>query len=243
MDYRLALMTGIDIPIEECQLIAHQPSLTEIAFIGDKNFFIGAQCLCLYKSMFVEDKNALLDINNFQIFMMIMQEEEAKDKKEATKKLLMLLFPDKQVLFTPQSLLLKDENNETVIVDENNFEQLQNVLRKILCINEAPMDQQAFNPAGERAREIAQKLMRGRERIAAEKHDSDSNIFSQYLSVLSIGLHMPLASLTGLTVFQLYDLIERFYLWMNWDLDVRSRLAGGKPDEKADNWMKNIHTN
>ena len=129
------------------------------------------------------------------------------------------------------------------MVDESNFEQLQEVLRQIFCINLAPMDQQAFNPAGEKAREFAQNLMRGRERVAAEKHDSDSNIFSQYLSVLSIGLHMPLTSLTELTVFQLYDLIERFYLWMNWDLDVRSRLAGGKPDEKADNWMKNIHTN
>ena len=243
MDYRLALMTGIDIPIEECSLIAHQPSLTEIAFIGDNNYFTGAQCLCLYKSMFVEDKNVLSDINNFQIFMMIMQEEEAKDKKEATKKLLTLLFPDKQILFTPQSLLFRGEDNNSVVVDENNFEQFQDILRLIFCVNQTPMDQQAFNPAGNKAREIAQKLMRGRERIAPERNDSNTSIFSQYLSVLSIGLHIPLASLTELTVFQLYDLIERFYLWMNWDLDVRSRLAGGKPDEKADNWMKNIHTN
>jgi hypothetical protein len=29
--------------------------------------------------MFIEDKNALLTTNNFQIFMMIMQEKEAKD--------------------------------------------------------------------------------------------------------------------------------------------------------------------
>lgn len=242
MDYRLALMTGIDIPIESCQLIVHQPSITEIAFIGDKDYFVGVQCLCLYKSMFVEDKNALFDINNFQIFMMIMQEDEAKDKKEATKKLLTILFPDKQILFTPNSLLIRDDE-ETVIIDENNFEEFQDVLRQVFCVNLAPMDQQAFNPAGEKAREIAEKLMRGRQRIAEERHDSNSNIFSQYLSVLSVGLHLPLASLTELTVFQLYDLIERFYLWINWDLDIRSRLAGGKPDDKADNWMKNIHTN
>jgi len=30
-------------------------------------------------------------------------------------------------------------------------------------------------------------------------------------------------------------------LWLNWDLDIKSRLAGGKPDEHPDNWMKNIH--
>jgi len=29
--------------------------------------------------MFIEDKDALLNTNNFQIFMMIMQEKQAKD--------------------------------------------------------------------------------------------------------------------------------------------------------------------
>ena len=103
------------------------------------------------------------------------------------------------------------------------------------------MDYLAFNPAGEKAREIAKKLQRGRERIAAESNDKDSSIFSQYLSTLSVGLHMPLQSLVELTMFQLYDLIERYMLWVSWDLDVRMRLAGGKPDESPDNWMKNIH--
>jgi hypothetical protein len=35
MDYRLALMAGTDIPIPECQLTLHQPSIREIAFIGE----------------------------------------------------------------------------------------------------------------------------------------------------------------------------------------------------------------
>ena len=201
MDYRLALLTGIDIPVPQCQLTIHPPSIKEIALIGDKDFFAGVQCLCLYKSMFVEDKNVLSDINNFQIFMMIMQEKEAKDKKAAVK----------------------------------------GVLRQVFCMKNAPMDQVAFNPAGEKAREIAKKLQRGRERIAAERNDKDSSIFSQYLSTLSVGLHMPLQSLVELTMFQLYDLIERYMLWVSWDLDARMRLAGGKPDESPDNWMKNIH--
>ena len=34
-DLRAALMTGIDIPIPECQLIIHQPTLKEIALIGE----------------------------------------------------------------------------------------------------------------------------------------------------------------------------------------------------------------
>lgn len=240
MDYRLALLTGIDIPVPECQLTIHPPSIKEIALIGDKDFFIGVQCLCLYKSMFVEDKTGLSNVNNFQIFMMIMREKEAKDKKEATQKVLMLLFPEYKILFTPNSLLLQKES-ETIIIDANNFELLQEVLRQVFCMKNAPMDQTAFNPQGEKAREIAQKLQRGRDRIAAERNNQNSSIFTQYISTLSVGLRLPLQSMIELTMFQLYDLLERYMLWVNWDLDVRTRLAGGKPDDKPDNWMKNIH--
>ena len=240
-DIRLALMCGTDVPVPECQLSIHQPSISEISFIGEKDFFAGVQCLCLYKSMFVEDKNLLSDINNFQIFMMIMQEKKAKDKKEAVRKVLTLLFPDYNILFTPNSLLLQQKEKETVIIDINNFEQLQEIFRMIFCMKNAPMSQVAFNPAGDKAKEIAKKLQRGRERIAAEKNDTNSSVLSQYVSILSVGLHMPINELITLTMFQLYDLIERFMLWTNWDLDVKMRLAGGKPDNSPDNWMKNIH--
>ena len=244
IDTRLALICGTDIPVPECQLIVHQPSIKEISFIGEKDFFTGVQCLCLYKSMFVEDKDLLFDINNFQIFMMIMQEKEAKNKKQAVQKVLTLIFPTQQVIFTPNSLLFKsteEENTDMIIVDEKNFEFLQESLRKIFCMSMAPMDQQAFNPGGAKAKAIAEKLMKGRERIAAEKNSSNSSIFSQYLSILAVGFGQSLQQLTELTMFQLYDLIERYQLWVSWDLDVRIRIAGGKPDDKPDNWMKNLH--
>ena len=242
MDYRLALMTGVDIPVPECQVVVHQPSIIEISLIGEKDFFMGVQCLCLYKNMFIdEDKNVPSDINNFQIFMTIMKEPEAKEKKEATKQVLTLLFPFFKILFTPNSLLLQPEEGDAIIIDSNNFEELQDILRQVFCMKNAPMDQQTFNPQGEKAREIAKKIMRGRERIAAEKSDKNSSVFSQYLSTLTVGLGIPLKSLTELTMFQLYDLMERFILEINWDMDVKMRLAGGKPDNKPDNWMKNIH--
>ena len=241
IDTRLALITGIDFPVPECQLTIHQPSIQEIAFIGEKDFFTGVQCLCLYKSMFVEDKNLLSDINNFQIFMMIMQEKNARGKKEAVQRVLTIIFPTMNVIFTPNSLLFKPEEGETIIIDITNFEILQEALRKVFCISQGPMDQQPFNPGGDKAKAIAEKLMKGRERIAAEKNSSNSSIFSQYLSVLSVGLGQSIKTLTELTMFQLYDLVERYQLWISWDLDVRIRIAGGKPDDKPDNWMKNIH--
>lgn len=236
MDLRLALMSGIDIPVPECQVILHQPTIKEIAFIGNEDFFIGVQTLCLYKSMFVEDKKVLEEINNFQIFMTVMNDKECADKKRDVMQILTLLFPGAQILFTPRSLVIG-----SATIDANNFEFLQETLRLIFCSKTGPMDQQAFNPADDKAREIAQKLMRGRQRVAAQKGESNSCVFTQYISILTVALRIPPQELLNCTMYQLYDLMERYSLYNAWDLDVRVRLAGGKPDSQPDNWMKNIH--
>lgn len=241
MDYRLAMMCGIDLPVPQCGLTVHQPRIKEIGMIGEQDFFIGAQCLTINSSMFIQDKALLPEINNFQIFMTIMNEKESRDKKESTMQVLQILFPYYKPFITPRSLILNQEGHQ-VLIDENNFEHLQDVLRLVFCTKTGSMDQQSFNPANDKAREIAQKIMRGRERIAAQNGSSNTSIFSQYLSVLTVGLNsMSIQDMADLTIYQLYDLVERYNLYLAWDIDVRSRLAGGKPDKHPDNWMKNIH--
>lgn len=241
MDMRLALMTGVDIPIQECQLIMHQPTIKEISYIGETDFFIGVQTLGLNKTMFLQDKDVLDDVNNFQIFMTVINEKETEDKKRAVRQVLKISFPKYNVMFTPRSLIFQHESGN-VTIDENNFEILQEYIRSVFCSKSGPMDQQAFNPANAKAKEIADKLMRGRQRVAEINGTANSSVFSQYLSSLTVGLNsMSLNDLLNCTMFQLYDLLERYLLYTNWDIDLRSRLAGAKPDSKPDNWMKNIH--
>ena len=241
MDKRLALMCGTDIPVPECQIIIHQPSIKEIALIGESDFFSGIQCLCLNKSMFVKDESDLANTSNFQIFMTIMSEKEAADKKFAVQQVCTLLFPKYKIAFTPRSIMIIG-GEAPIMIDENNFEFLQAAITDICCLKTGPMDQQAFNPADAKAREIAEKLMRGRSRVAAQKGETNISIFSQYLSIITVGLNsMSLQNAMDLTMFQLYDLVERYMLYINWDMDIRSRLAGAKPENQPDNWMKSIH--
>lgn len=241
IDYRLAMICGADLPVPQCQLVVHQPTIKEISLIGEKNYFTGAQCLTLNKSMFVvEGKNVLGDLNNFQIFMMVMGEKEAKEKKDATIQTLQLVCPNYKTAFTPRSLVLMSPDH-SITIDENNFDYFQDVLRLIFCSKNGPMDQQSFNPQGGKAQEIAQKLMRGRDRIAKEKGGSNASVLSQYVSILSVGLGLNMLDVINLTMFQVYDLIERYGLYMDWNIDLRSRLAGGKPDKNPENWMKNLH--
>lgn len=239
MDLRLAMMAGSDIPIPECQMTLHQPTIKEISMIGEKDFFVGAQLLCVNKSMYIKDESLLDDTTNFQIFMTVVSDKQSADKKQAVLKVLTLLFPSGKVIMTPRALMFNFEG-ANVIIDENNFEILQRVFKEVFCLSAS--GQEAFNPGNDAAKEIAEKLMRARQRVAAQKGENDASVFSQYLSILTVGLNsMSLQNLLDLTIYQLYDLVERYMLYVNWDLDVRTRLAGGKPDSRPDNWMKIIH--
>lgn len=243
MDYRLALMCGSDIPVPQCQLTIHQPTMKEISLIGEDTFFTAIQCLNVNKKMIKQDETLLTDINNFQIFMTIMTEKEAGEKKESVLQLFQLICPDYKVSVLPRSIILNKEGQQSVILDENNFESLQIVLREIFCLNSQEMGMHTgYNPADAKAQEIAEKLMRGRQRVAAQNGEDKGSMFSQYLSTLTIGVpSMSLIDAVNLTMFQLLDLMERYSLYTNWDIDIRSRLAGASIEEKPDNWMKNIH--
>ena len=132
-DYRLALATGIDIPIPELQTIVHQPTVLEISMIGETDFFTGIQLLCVNKSMYIEDELLLAETNNFQIFITLIGQKELADKKLAIDQVLTLLFPKAKVIFTPRSIIL-NYGETTVTIDESNFEILQGLLRNIFCL-------------------------------------------------------------------------------------------------------------
>ena len=178
MDIRLALMCGIDVPIPECQLVVHQPKIKEIAFIGEQDFFTGVQTLCVDKKIFIQDKALLESTNNFQIFMTIMSEKETADKKQSVQQICTILFPDYKVMFTPRSMILSGKG-ETITIDENNFDFIQNTIGQICCLRSGPNSQQQFNPSDDKAAEIAKKIMRGRQIVAEQKGDKNSSIFSR----------------------------------------------------------------
>lgn len=243
MDIRLALMSGVDIPFPELQTAIHQPKIKEISYIGEEGFFLAGQFLCLNKRLYIKDENLLQSTTNFQVFMTVLQDSHSLEAREHVLNLMALLFPNKQTLITPQSLILRDlENKETLIIDDNNFEIFQSYLSQILCLSSDLMgENREFNPKGKKAQEIAEKMLAGRKKVAAAKGEDKKSVFSRYVSVLTVGLHMPIQDCLDLTVFQLYDLMERYSMYIGWDIDIKSRLAGAKGEDKIENWMDEIH--
>jgi hypothetical protein len=52
-----------------------------------------------------------------------------------------------------------------VIIDEGNFEKFQEIISQVFCLSKS--DASSFNPQNKKAKEIADKLMKARQRVAA----------------------------------------------------------------------------
>ena len=243
----LMLMTGIDIPIPELQVALHQPTIMEISYIGEAEYFSVISTFCFNKKMLMiqhsQDNSNLASMSNFQIFMTMINDAKTV-KKEDVLSVFTLLFPGYIAQFLPNNILfINISTQKSFHLEESNFDAFQKVVQEISCYNRKNKNSELdYNPVDEKAAAIAAKLLKGRARAAELKGDVPGNTLSKYISILTIGLQsMSLFDCLNLTIYQLYDLMERYGLYITWDLDIRSRLAGGKPDSKPDDWMKNIH--
>jgi hypothetical protein len=242
----LLLLSGNDIPFQEAQVTIHQPTIKEIAYIGEEAFFIGCELLNFSKDILsVEDKTSLGDKTNFEVFMSIMRDKKnlaMQQSRISAIMVLTLIFPTYKVNFTKNQIALSQDGEETHFIDNRNFEKFKEILIQMFCLNKRDMGDQNYNPQGEQARKIAEKLKKGRAKAAETKGEQKISIFSRYISILAVGQSKDCNNLLQYTVYQLFDEFERFELKQKFDINLQTKLAGGKIEEEADNWMKDIHS-
>lgn len=244
-DFRLSLMVGIDMPVPELQLIFHAPTIKDIAYMGEKQYFMAVQYLCLEKEQLVQDETLLLSMTNFQVLMKILEQTKDKDKKSAIITLLKLIFPDFSAAITKNSIILTMDDNDgpTILIDEQNFDIFQEVLREILCVNSLFQGENViYNPGNDRAKEIANKLMRGRRKVAEQKAgNGNQSVLVRYISILTVAQIITLEDCINCNMFQLFDLMDRYTKKTECDTDRQVKLAGGKTEKQVESWMKDIH--
>ena len=248
---KLSLIAGIDLPIPELGVSIHQPTIKDIAHIGESKFFSSAQIITKdvedflldsSESLSEEDKVVISKMSNFQLIM-TMSAQEPKVKLDVML-LLTLLFPSFMIEVEERFIMLVDSSGDkprTIMIDDNNFSVLQDVVKIILCLNSSTQ-KEGFNPQGELAREIAEKIKKGRAKVAASKGETqkESTFLSKYISALGIATQsLNILQALDLTLYQLFDQIERFSLHEAYKISLQARLAGAKDVEDVD-WLKDI---
>lgn len=244
----LTLISGIDVPIPEIGVNIHQPTIREIAYIGEKSFYEAAQIMIIQKENFIngleniaqEDKIALSQMSNFEIFLKLVEANPLSSTK--VQMLLSLLFPDFNSSIEERFIyLVNPKEQKSILINDSTFEILQEVITAILCLQSSNTKEE-FNPQGDRAREIAEKIKRGRERAARLKGEKkqQSSFLSKYISGLGIGTNtLNIHNVLDLTLYQLLNQLERYGLYTQYNISIQAKMAGAKDVEDVD-WLKDI---
>ena len=241
----LLLLSGNDIPFPGARVNIHQPTLKEIAMIGEEQFFIGCGFLNFSKELLSDsDKVKLSNYSDFDIFMSIVinQTKDTKRSLEAAFLVLTLIFPLYQISVRDNMIILS-RGQEELFINRNNFDEFKSIITAMFNLNIGGKDSDKdYNPAGDMAARIADKFKKRHEQLAkiAKERLGDGkriSILSRYASILAIGLQLSLNEIMQWTVCQLYDEFQRFQLKVQWDAYIQARMAGAKDLEEVDNWM------
>lgn len=248
---RLMLDTGVDIPFPAAQVSISQPLVKDISRLGEEsNFLIGANALTKnYKA--IQDNFDLSQLSNFEILMtMIMQKDANTQKvKENIEQLLYLIFPKYQILITPRSIILIDEEKKNFMIDANNFDAFADIIYDMFCLKEFHSEQgDDYNPAGDRARALIEKFRKKKEFLAKLKRERGEDtalmsILERYISILAVGERKNKNELANYTVFQLVDEFKRFQLKETFDFTFQAKMAGAQKIKDAKDWMGDIESN
>ncbi len=241
----LSLLMGVDIPFPEARVNIHQPRLKEIAVIGEEQFFIGCDLLKISKNSLLEqDKAALEDKTNFDILIAILRDRNALAQKNAicAKMLLALLFPEYSISYEKENIILGKEE-EQFFIDSSNFNEFQGIIKNMFSFDKKEESADEYNPQGDMARAIAEKLRKRHQKLAAlQPQQGKIDVLSRYSSIISIAMSIELNTITEYTVYQLYDAFKRFQLKMSFDFNIQARMAGASDLDEAEDWMRDIHS-
>ena len=243
MDNDLLLLSGNDIPFMEAQITIHQPTIKEIAYIGEEMFFTGCELINFSKNILSEeDKMNLEDKTNFDILIAILKERNAvmQKNRNCVEMVLALIFPYYTIEISNDSIILeKDEESHSI--NNDNFESFKLIFNQMFAFSRD--NTRDYNPSGEIAKRIAEKLQKRHQKLAELNEGKKKiDILSRYISILAVGEQKDINSLLNLSVYQLFDDFERFKLKMNYDIYFQAKMAGAKDLKEVEDWMKDIHS-
>lgn len=240
----LLLLSGNDIPFIPAQITIHQPTIREIAYIGEESFFTGCQLLNFSKNILSEeDKMNLEEATNFDILIAILREQNAvmQKNRNCVNMVLALIFPGYEIFFKRDCIQIKKENEEHKI-DNSNYEEFKSIIGSIFSFGDSKSSNQDFNPSGELAKRISEKLKKRHQKLAENKPAQKIDILSRYISILSVGEQKDMNLLFNYTTYQLFDEFKRYELKMGHDIYVQAKMAGAKDLKEVEDWMQDIHS-
>lgn len=146
------------------------------------------------------------------------------------------LFVEK-INFGPRSFIVPTKNGVTNIEPEQ-LSELQALVGRVGGAYLLKPSEEEFRPINRQAAAIAEKMKKARARLRAQQPQNTSKGFiSRYLRAVSTATSNTLRDASNMTLYQLDQALQTYLAYEAYDLEVRSRLAGAKGDDKIVHWM------
>lgn len=240
------LMSGEDIPLTSSNIIVHHPTIQEIVnvFLYENSFLTGFEFLFFSKDKLGKQEQQMLSaLSDFEVLLTLLSIEQEQQnfpmklQLDCLKKFFSLLFKHYDTIEYKKEDIILNKDNHVYIIDEQIFSILKNVIKQMFPFKtKEGMD---FNPQSERARQIAEKIKKGREKIAKQRQEQGEtdSLFERYISILSVGLQIPIKNLFQCTIFQILNMFERYEKKEVYDVHLKAQLAGATGMKEVDHWM------
>lgn len=246
-------LSGQAVPLPQCKVVVSQPTIKQICVYGESNFLMVAQLFGKSDSFVksIKQGNPELEmLSNFQIVMIIINQDQ--NTKINVENFFELIFPTYDVTINERDFVfsLKDEDEDGIvgIINDFNYEEFFKLIGDLFIFKSSSEKEIEYDPANSRANEIAEKLKKGREKVAKiknkEKGNEDMSIFGNYASSLSIGLGMDINIFYNYTPFQLYDAFGRYWLKVSHDFYQKiasTPLMDVSKMKEPEEWSKNMY--
>lgn len=243
-------LSGQPIQIKSCNIALTQPRIKDVVMFGEDDFLIAANILGHTDNItkqLREGNSQLEPFNDFQLLLVVLREEP--NVRKTILNFLQLIFPNYDIKIEDASIdfFVTQEEQKIIVgqIQPFNFEEVQQVIND-LFEPKTGNDEPEYNPANEKAEEIARKIKEGRERRNKQfsEKEGDQSLFGRYTSILSIGMSLSIWELYEYTPFQLYDAFARYFAKVTSDVYTRVStmpLMDVSKMETPEEWIRNLY--
>ena len=241
-------ITGAKLPFGHNKIYISQPTMKELSevFETENDFLKIIQVLNHTRETLKKQVGEDIPVeNNYYVFLSILKSSIMNGDlglEELLLKFFQLLFKDFQVEFSSSGISVSNNEDVFIFIDENNYDQFQNIIREIFCLKELFGNQEIitdYNPQSARAKRIADQLKKRHDTLAKiEKESEGKSVFANYIDIVSVDLKTSINEINNYTLYQLMTTMQRLNLLEAFEIDLKVRLAGGDPKRETEHWKK-----
>ena len=234
--------TGADLYIPELQLLIKQPVIKEISMMEELQYFTAVQLFSLTtKKLNITTP----EVNNWILFKETINKgiPGIANTTYLMNNFLQLFFYNK-ISIGPNSLFLHI-NGEFKTIEPDEFDIVQSTILSAAgtALLAGATEQETFKPKNSKAAEIAAKMEKARAKLAQvkarelkETGKAETGFLSQYIKIAAVGLRYPLSEINQMTILQLHNVVKNYTNWEEYELQIKSRLAGAKGKDELVHW-------